>query len=200
MAGSGLDKRTGGLAVNEIGTDPDVFERFYREHIEAVKRFVARRVDDPYLVADLTADVFVAAIDSAASYDGRRGAPGAWLCGIARHVVASELRRRTSRQRLSAKSVVGRELVHSEDLPALHERIDAESSGRAIYREMDRLSDADRAVLELVALDGLEVREAAAVLGITAAAARVRLYRARRLLQSKLEHLRLDDDPKEVLQ
>jgi hypothetical protein len=50
----------------EIATDPDAFERFYREHVEAVQRFVARRVDDPYLAADLTADVFVAAIESAA--------------------------------------------------------------------------------------------------------------------------------------
>jgi RNA polymerase sigma-70 factor (ECF subfamily) len=52
----------------EIASDPDAFERFYREHVEAVQRFVARRVDDPYLAADLTADVFVAAIGSAGSY------------------------------------------------------------------------------------------------------------------------------------
>ena len=39
----------------EIASDPDAFERFYREHVEGVQRFVARRVDDPYLAADLTA-------------------------------------------------------------------------------------------------------------------------------------------------
>jgi hypothetical protein len=38
-----------------ITSDPDPFERFYREHVEAVQRFVARRMDDPYLAADLTA-------------------------------------------------------------------------------------------------------------------------------------------------
>jgi RNA polymerase sigma-70 factor, ECF subfamily len=34
----------GGRGRLEIATDPDAFERFYREHVEAVKRFVARRV------------------------------------------------------------------------------------------------------------------------------------------------------------
>jgi DNA-directed RNA polymerase specialized sigma24 family protein len=59
----------------EITSDPDAFERFYRQHVEAVQRFVARRVDDPYLPADLTADVFVAVIDSAGSYRPSRGEP-----------------------------------------------------------------------------------------------------------------------------
>jgi RNA polymerase sigma-70 factor (ECF subfamily) len=67
----------------EISSDPDAFERFYRRHVEAVERFVARRVSDPCLVADLTADVFVAAIDSAGAYRRSRGEPRAWLFGIA---------------------------------------------------------------------------------------------------------------------
>ena len=54
-------------------SEPDALEAFYRDHVEAVQRFVARRVSDPHLAADLTADVFLAAIDSAASYDSRGG-------------------------------------------------------------------------------------------------------------------------------
>ena len=58
-----------------------------------MQRFVARRVADPYLAADLTADVFLAAIDSAPSYRPERGEPAAWLFGIARNVVGTEHRR-----------------------------------------------------------------------------------------------------------
>jgi RNA polymerase sigma factor (sigma-70 family) len=76
-----------------IRTDPDALETFYEEHFDAVQRFVARRVGSPELAADLTADVFVAAIESAGRYRADRGAPAAWLYGIARHVVAAELRR-----------------------------------------------------------------------------------------------------------
>jgi RNA polymerase sigma-70 factor (ECF subfamily) len=44
---------------------------------------VARRVADPHLAADLTADIFLAAIGAAKRYRARRGRPIAWLYGIA---------------------------------------------------------------------------------------------------------------------
>src|SRR5262249_5404141 len=165
----------------QIATHPDAFERFYRAHVEAVQRFVARRVDDPFLAADLTADVFLAVIESAATYRASRGEPVAWLFGIARHVVAGE-HRRSARQLRATAALRGGELVDGVALPALHERIDAEAAGRALYAELRRLPARERAVLELVALDGLGAGEAARVLGISPVSARVRLHRARRAL------------------
>ena len=170
----------------EIATDPEAFERFYREHVEAVQRFVARRVDDPYLAADLTADVFVSAIESARSYRRSRGAPAAWLFGIARNVVAEERRRNAKELRTSTR-LRGRELVAEDDLAALCERIDGESAARGLYRRLSELPPGERAVLELVALDGLSAGEAGRALGIGGIAARVRLHRARRRLQSGLD-------------
>jgi RNA polymerase sigma-70 factor, ECF subfamily len=82
--------------------------------------------------------------------------------------------------------VRGRELVDEDDLVALHERIDAEATARSLYQELGLLSAGQRAVLELVALDGLTVGEAARALGISQVAARVRLHRARRLLEDGL--------------
>jgi RNA polymerase sigma-70 factor (ECF subfamily) len=177
--------------LGQIESDPDAFERFYREHVEAVLRFVARRVDDPYLAADLTADVFVAAIESAGSYRRSRGEPVAWLFGIARNVVAGE-RRRNAKELRTAARVRGRELVDEDDLAALNERIDSESAARALYHELRLLPAGERAVLELVALDGLSAGEAGQALGIGAVAARVRLHRARRRLRSRLDPLDLD--------
>jgi RNA polymerase sigma-70 factor (ECF subfamily) len=174
----------------EIASDPDAFERFYRQHVEAVQRFVARRVDDPYRAADLTADVFVAVIESAGSYRRSRGEPVAWLYGIARNVVADEHRQK-ARELRTATRIRGRELVDEDDLAALHERIDGESAARALYRELTLLPAGERAVLELVALDGLSAREAGQALGIGAVAARVRLHRARRRLQRRLDLLDL---------
>ena len=59
--------------ISDIGRDPDAFEAFYRQHLPWVRRFVARRVDDPHTAADLTADIFLAVIDSAARYDASAG-------------------------------------------------------------------------------------------------------------------------------
>lgn len=174
----------------EIASDPDAFERFYREHVEAVQRFVARRVDDPYQAADLTADVFVAVIESAGSYRRSRGEPVAWLYGIARNVVADERRRNAKRLRTSAE-IRGRDLVSDDDLAALHERIARESASRILYQELNRLPAGERAVLELVALDGLSAAEAGQALGIGSVAARVRLHRARRRLRNRFDPLDL---------
>jgi RNA polymerase sigma-70 factor, ECF subfamily len=172
--------------LTAITSDPDAFERFYREHVEAVQRFVARRVDDPYLAADLTADVFVAAIESAGSYRRSRGEPVAWLFGIARNVVAGE-RRRSAKELRTAGRIRGRELVDEDDLASLHQRIELESEARAIHRGLSRLPAGERAMLELVALDGLSAGEAARALGISTVAARVRMHRARRRLRTELD-------------
>jgi RNA polymerase sigma-70 factor (ECF subfamily) len=110
-------------------------------------------VDDPYLAVDLTADVFVAVIESAESYRRGRGEPAAWLFGIARHVVADEWRRNAKELR-TAKRVRGCELIAEDDLAALHERIDGESSARRLYQELNGLPAGERAVLELVAVVG----------------------------------------------
>ena len=57
-------------SVRSIGTDPVAFTEFYRAHVDEVTRFVARRVADPQLVADLTAEVSLAVIEAAARYRG----------------------------------------------------------------------------------------------------------------------------------
>lgn len=175
----------GGRDLAQIAHDPAAFEMFYRGHVDDVQRFIARRVDDPYLVADLTADVFLAAIDSAHSYRAGRGAAVAWLYGIARNVVASH-RRRSAREAHAGNRVSGRALVDDDDLSRLEERIDAEQQARRLYFAMGRLSQAERAVLELVALEGLAVAEAARALEISPVAARVRLHRARRVMRKEL--------------
>lgn len=190
-------RQQGALAA--IATDPDALERFYREHVEAVQRFVARRVRDPYVAADLTADVFVAAIDSARSYRRSRGEPIAWLFGIARNVVADE-HRRSAREALVGARVRGRELVGEDDLVALHARLHAESEARSLHEELQRLPEGERGVLELVALDGLSVGEAARALGIGPVAARVRLHRARHRMRERLARptLGLGDAPEVI--
>ena len=168
-----------------IGHDPDALEAFYTEHVTAVTRFVARRVADPHTVADLTAEVFLAVIDSAHSYRPGRGTQVAWLYGIARNVIAGE-RRRAATELRAASRVAGRRLLDDDDIARLEERIDAESAGRAACLALAGLPPDERAVLELVAVDGLPVADAAAALGIRPGTARVRLHRARRAAQQSM--------------
>jgi RNA polymerase sigma-70 factor (ECF subfamily) len=168
-------------AIASIAHDPAAFERFYREHVEALERFIARRVSTPELAADLTADVFLAAIDAAAAYQAGRGSERAWLFGIARHRIIDTFRNAAREARLCA-TVSGRELLDGDDLARVHERLDAQATARDLYQRMAAIPEGERAVLELVALDELSLTEAAAALGVNPVAARVRLHRARRRL------------------
>jgi RNA polymerase sigma-70 factor (ECF subfamily) len=162
-----------------IAGDPAVFEAFYRDNVEAVQGFVARRIADPHLAADLTAEVFLAAIDAAPTYRSGRGAPGAWLFGIARNVVNAEYRRAGREQRANAR-VVGHRLLDPDDITRMQERIDAAARSRELYS----------------ALDDLTPRQAAAVLGIHPVTARVRLHRARVALRRQL----FQEDPQPLTQ
>ncbi|GAA2696320.1 MULTISPECIES: RNA polymerase sigma factor [Nonomuraea] len=164
-----------------LNEDPAAFEAFYRRHIDAVMRFVVRRVNDPHLAADLTADIFLAALDSAHTYRPGRGSEIAWLYGVARNVVSAQLRR-TAREAQLTSRVAGRRLMDDDDLGRMVEKIDAERQMRHALEAMRDLPEGERAVLELVAIDQLSVAEAAAALGIRQVTARVRLHRARRAL------------------
>jgi RNA polymerase sigma factor (sigma-70 family) len=176
--------RGGEALIASIGTDTEALEGFYREHVEAVQRFIARRVASPETAADLTADVFLAAMRAASAYSPDRGSPRSWLFGIARHRIADEYRAAAKESRVQT-AIIGSELLDTDDLGRIHERLDAEATARQLYERLAAIPEPERAVLELVALDDLSVAEAAATLEITTVAARVRLHRARRRLASE---------------
>lgn len=183
---SARERGVGPEQLRWIGVDPELFEVFYREQVEDLQRFVVRRVGDRERAADLTAEIFLAAIDSAHRYRPRRGAPKAWLYGIARLTVANDARRR-GRERAREERFRGSALLDEDDAARMDARIDAAAQARRLYEAIDRLPEAERAVLELVAIDELTVAEAAAAAGVRPVTARVRLHRARRKLRAELD-------------
>ncbi|MFV2175757.1 RNA polymerase sigma factor [Actinomadura sp. LOL_016] len=180
-----MNVREADRRVGDIGRDPVVFEAFYRRHVHMVTGFVARRVDDPHLVDDLTTEVFLAAIEAADGYRSRRGAESAWLVGIARNVLAAE-RRRAARRLDTAVRAAGRRPLGEDGMVGLEERIDAERAARRLIDALAHLPPGPRAVVELVDMDGLTITDAAAALRIRPGTARVRLHRARRMLRTRV--------------
>lgn len=169
------------------GDDPQgrvgEFEQLYRAHVHAVTRYFSRRTSDPQVVADLTGDTFTEAIASFDSFDPARGAAGGWIFGIARRVFAqhceSAARRSDADGRLN-----GRRALDPDEIAELVDRIDAETPGRRLLDELAALSSADRDVIELVDLAGLTPKDAAAALGQSPGALRIRLFRARNKLRT----------------
>lgn len=167
--------------VMAIGRDPDALEAFYREHLESVQRYVARRVGTPEEAADLTADIFLAVIEASSRYRGDGAAPLAWLYGIARNVVADRYRS-VARSTRAAQRIEGRALLDEDATDRIVARLDDQRAARAVVSSLESLPASQRAVVELVAVDGLTLTEAATALGITAGNARIRYHRARRRL------------------
>ena len=180
--------------VRAVGTQPEQLDAFYRDHLPFVRQYVARRLQDPGDVADVTADVFLRVVRSAAGYRPDLGPPRAWLTGIARNAVA-EHRRTGARHEDAVRRLGGRRWLDEDSTERIVHRVAAEAQARALLERIAGLPPALRSVVELVAVDGLPVAEAAAVLGISAGAARVRYHRARRLLHDEPIDPRLEVAP-----
>jgi RNA polymerase sigma-70 factor (ECF subfamily) len=159
-----------------MADDRERFERIYRENFRAVLRFAALRID-PERAKDVTAETFLVAWRR---LDDVPAEPRAWLLGVARKVIADQFRSQTRRAALAAR-LEGTARENTPDPAADLAHRDEALAAFAM------LGERDREALRLVAWDGLEVAEAAAVLGITRLAFAVRLHRARRRLERALE-------------
>ncbi len=71
--------------------DHDAFEVLYRRYVTPVYRYCYARTDNVADAEDLTAQTFLAVVESIDRYRGQRSFP-AWLFGIARHKCADHYR------------------------------------------------------------------------------------------------------------
>jgi RNA polymerase sigma-70 factor (ECF subfamily) len=166
-----------------IATGPGALPEFYGRHVAKVMGMGTRRFADPEDVADFVASVFLEVLRSAGGFDPRRGGAVSWLYGLAANVAAGMYRKRAIAVKAEQR-LAGRLLLDADDYARVEERIDAAAELRRVYQAMQQLGEADRRLLELVAVDGMSLTDAAHTLRITPVAARVRLLRARRRLRS----------------
>ncbi len=152
------------------------FERIYRSHYAAVSDYALRRA--PEHADEVVAETFLVAwrrLDAVPEADALP-----WLLAVARRVLANARRAAVRRGRL------GERLRGLEGPDAT--RQDAGGAGAAsVQGALAHLSERDRELLTLLAWEGLDHEQAAAVLGCSRAAFRVRLHRARRRLLRELE-------------
>lgn len=153
---------------------PDDFVATYRAHLDAVSRYLGRRVpiDD---VEDLAANVFEIAFSKRDSVTAGEELP--WLYRIAGYQVANYRRRQATVFNYLQRVLAPDSAPSAENIGALDVDL-----GRAL----GSLSATDRELISLVALDGLAVKDAAFALGISANAASTRLNRIRKKLAEKL--------------
>jgi RNA polymerase sigma-70 factor (ECF subfamily) len=194
------------------------FELLYAKYAPAVKAYVLRRAEAS-VADDVVAEVFVVCWRR---FEEVPVDPLPWLLGVARRVLSTQRRGERRRGALQERLVgeaggmgdTPEELIEATptdfatwtyadiagDLAG-----DPDSASRnpgdgvlagvtdpALVAALARLSESDRELLLLIAWDGLSPAEAATVLAIKPATARVRLLRARRRLTQALSRERAE--------
>ncbi|GAA4934992.1 RNA polymerase sigma factor [Actinoplanes utahensis] len=159
------------------------FRHVYASNFPALLAYASRRVDQHADASDVVAETFLVAWRRSGDLppdDEIR----LWLYGVARRVLANHHRGGTRRERLGERLRQRITAVVSRD-PAseVPQRL-------AVRAALARLDEPDRELIMLTTWEGLQPREAADVLGISAGAARTRLSRAR----ARLREL-IGDDP-----
>ncbi|HEX5560114.1 MAG TPA: RNA polymerase sigma factor [Nocardioidaceae bacterium] len=144
-------------------------------------RFVRRRVH-PTHAEDVVGDVMLVAWRRLEDVPADPSAARAWLFGVARKTLLST-RRREDRHDAMAVRLAGERWGPADrggDPDLVARRVDVAAA-------WPHLSASEQETITLSVLDGLSGPEAAAVLGISPTAFRLRLSRARRTLRRRLD-------------
>lgn len=170
--------------INRAKRDRDAFAELYRRHSHGVAAHIYRRTGDPHATEDLVADVFLAALRALPRYRYRGVPLRFWLLRIATNAVNRWVRRR--RRGATADLHVAEDVNVDAGSSMTDGEVDAEHALRALLR----LAPKYQAVLSLHYLEGLSVREVAAVVGCRAGTVKSRLARARDALRARLTERR----------
>ena len=176
------------MTVTDSTTPPSQLARFdalFTEHQRAVLAYAMRRTRSVADAEDVAAETFTIAWRKVDAIPTEEPLP--WLYAVARRVLANHRRGLGRRERLAA-------LLRVEDV-ATPLRAGEDQHGPALVA-LASLSTADQELLRLVAWEELGNQQIATVLGISANAVAIRLYRARARFADALSRERPDDDLK----
>jgi RNA polymerase sigma factor (sigma-70 family) len=163
-------------------SEPEAFGAFYRRHIDWVLAFVARRIDEPEVVADLAAESFAAALIASRRIDTSSIVPNAWLFGIVNNQVNAFWRRGKVSRRAQKRLAVQRVELSAQDLT----EIEALGGDAAAVAILERLPSEQRIAVRRRVIDERRYDEIADELGVTEATVRKRVSRGLAALRSQL--------------
>jgi len=167
--------------------DAQAFARLFKRRQAEVYRFALHMTGAPAAADDVTQDVFMVVMRTAARYEAGRSGVAAWLCGIARNCARQRLGRERPFEPLDDLDEGAIEDVEGPVDP-LADLTRAEGIAR-VRRAVLSLPLRYREVVVLCDLQELSYAEAAEALACAVGTVRSRLHRGRQLLATKLSAL-----------
>ena len=166
--------------------DPAAFRAFYDMWSTQVLAYFQRRVRDPDLALELTAETFAVAFEKRGRFRWMGKSPGAWLFGIAKRILFRHLRHQDVESRAVQRLGIQIPRADDESTRRIEDLLDGEAMRDAVRRALDSCRPGDREILQLHVIDEVPYPEVAAALGCTVNNARVRVHRALARLEKQL--------------
>lgn len=149
------------------------FTAFYKRYAPEVFRFALYLSGDRSEAEDITSETFVRVWASSTRLEMRT--VKSYLFTIARNLFLQGLRKRARQTTLTP------ELTDSQ--PSVQAQIEGRAELGAVLARLQQLPEIDRAALLLRTLEEMPYEEIARVLGISSASAKVKVHRARVILE-----------------
>ena len=178
-----LSRATDAELLRLTPENAEAFGVFYGRFERDVLAFFWARTRRADLVADLAAEVFATALESAARFDPERGSARAWLFGIARHELADTWERGRVENRARERLGIPPLVVRDETIERI-ERLDAAESG--VLDALNELSEDQRVAINGRVLDERDYVELARSLSCSQSVVRQRVRRGLSALRERL--------------
>ena len=163
------------VLVERAKGDTAAFEELYTRYYGRIFAFVYRRVQARELAEDITADVFMKALNGLPKFQWQGVSFSAWLYRIANNRITDQFRR-SGKGRVAVAVEDVKTLVDERPLP--EDKILAAIRRAEVEEAIGKLSDQDQLVVTLTFYDELSSAEIANVMGISVNLVYVRLHRA----------------------
>lgn len=160
--------------------DQDAFSSLYSSYVQAIYRYCLLRVQDPIQAEDLTAEVFLKAVDSLPHYI-QRGLPfGAWLFRIA-HDRVIDYYRKIGRRPTSALT----DDLISEEID-LDINLEIKEGYEQLYEAISHLTDEQQKVIQFRFMEDWSLEKTAAMMNKSVNAVKALQHRALQTLQRQI--------------
>lgn len=154
-----------------------MLEQFYKDNYRIVYGYLLALCGDAHLAEELTAEVFLRAVEKISSYDPRYR-PATWLCTIGRNLYINECKRR--------KRFVPLDDSLESSVPSPEFLCIQQDQARRVLEAAKQLHPTQRQVL-FMRLEGMAFRPIGMALGKTENWARVTYFRAKNEILKRLE-------------
>jgi RNA polymerase sigma-70 factor, ECF subfamily len=180
----------GALIRRARALDDAALTALYGRYLTPVYQFVLARVGDPHLAEDVTAETFVAMVES---IDRLRGEDeltfAAWLFGIARHRISDHYRRARGQPELTGEIAPHEEPIAAAEAGDPLRVVMAREEWGDVVAGLRRLTEEQRNVVLYRCVLGYSTEDVATMLGRQVGAIRALQFRALSALSRYLARL-----------